>query len=737
MLTLTSGTFVEDFFYGYPYDAIVEAKPPEFDYVGAALTSAGVVTCTPGDFTMHYGSVDPNPDVYTPYGGSEVDNPYYMRFPVMSWDDASGIFLTVTTTDNAVLSFDRSFSGYVGDRLSVVVNGQERVSITGSAGYSWTSTQVALGRGVYDIAIVLKTAAYNSGVVREGMAQDPGSVTDLFRYLRLCNLQITNVAELPTAQHQAIQMLADSSCTLVASVQVTSGPMLLTPSASLLSPTKTSGRVDLRPSATLAVDHTGTEIEIGKEGQATFAVQATLDCNPFVAVHTSSDGGGFGIGTTASLTVENTQPQDIRDRIRPLKRVSVKMSDPVVVQGRPQTPLAICEETVTASVDRDLALVLDKVDPFGPGNVVPDTVGGLTWRWSSIDAQRDLRTHELTQWLPHKPSGPVWTTPGAYRPVVENFTVRQGGQAYQVRYPSVQLDSGHLDHLLTTLPQAPVGGVMTWVFVGSFSRFRGSLNDSCPIIDYAQFANVDYAPTTELKAVRRTYPAWVDQADSPSIYFGLTSYGSADQTTSRVAYRTDDATTSFGRSDRLVVTDNTPTILVYVVNGADSFVLVAPLTTTGNAPAMVASIPRSATPAQASFALGKSRVAPPYSGSFLTGSMSLLEVAYAGRAMTQAQAQALASFYASLYAPVTGNTPIADYTSAGGADQDTEQCLIYANDPETELTLITGDQAVPLNLYPSTDEGQAEIARFRDMGVPIVLCSNRDYSSIVARLEKE
>jgi len=734
MLSLTDGTFVEDFFYGYPYDAIVEALPPEFDYVGAALTSAGTVVCTPGEFTMQFGATDPNPDIYAPYGGSEVGNPYYLRFPVLSWDQAAGVFLTVTTTAPGELSFDRSFSGHVGDVLSVVVNDQERVSIGGSAGYPWTSTTVALGKGTFNIAIVLKAGSYSSAVVRGGLGQDPSAITDLFRYLRICNLQITNVAALPTAQHQAIQMLADSSCTLSAQVQVTSGQLLLTPSATLLAPAKTSGFMDLRPSFSATLNPAG--LEIGKWGQANLTAECTFSCEPLVYAHAVSDGGGFGVGSTASLTVQDTNPQDIRELIRPLKRVSLKMTKPVIVQGRPQTPIALCDTEVYTTVDASLGLMLNKVDPFGPNNVIPASVGGLTWRWSSLDAQRDIRTHELTQWPPHEAGGPVWTTPGSYRPAISHFNVRQGSQAYKVRYPSVQLDGAHLDHLVTTLPDAPADGVMTWIFVGSFGRFRGSLNDSCPIIDYAQDAVIDYTPAAELTAVRRSFPAWTDSDRSPSCYFGLTSYGKNDETTSRVAYRTDDATGQYGRSDRLVVTDNTPVVIVYVVNGPDSYALIAPLTTSGTAPAMVASLPRSATPDLflPSFTLGKSRAATPFDGNFLTGSMSLLEVAYAGRAMTQAQATTLAAFYAGLYAPVTTNGTTADYTSTSSADESTEQCLIYANDPETDLTLISGAQAVPLGISPSSDEGQAEIQRFRDMGVPIVLCSNRDYESIVARL---
>lgn len=315
--------------------------------------------------------------------------------------------------------------------------------------------------------------------------------------------------------------------------------------------------------------------------------------------------------------------------------------------------------------------------------------------------------------------------------------MRQGNTAFQVRYPSVQLDAGHLDHLVTTLPEPPANGVMTWVFVGSFTRFRGNKNDSAPLIDYAQDSTIDYTPASELKAVRRSFPeGWTDADNLPSCYLGLTSYGTHDQTSSRVAYRTDDGTASFGRSDGLVVSDNTPVVIVYVSDGPNSYAMVSPLATTSSSPAMIAALPRSATPGVQipSFTLGKSRVAPPFNGSFLTGSMSLLEVAYAGRALTKAQAQTLVSFYASLYAPVD-NTISTDFTTTGGASAETSEVLIYAGDPETELTLISGDRAVTLDLMPSSPEGQAEIQRFRDMGVPIVLCSNRDYSSIIARLE--
>jgi len=737
MLSLDeSGTFQESFFYGYPYDAVVVQTPPEFDYVGAALTSAGTVVCTPGEFTMHYGSADPNPDVYTPYGGAEADHPYYMRFPVMSWNDAAGIFLTVTTTDEAVLTFDRSFSGYVGDRLSVVVNDQERVSITGSAGYPWTTTTVPLGMGVSDIAILLKTAPYTSGVVREGVGQTADSVTDLFRYLRLCNLQITNVVELPTAEHQATQMLADSSCTLSGTVEATTGQLLLTPSFSVLALAKNTGRVYLTPASSLTLND--GLVQIGRYGNASLGVDTTFDCDAFVYAQAASDGGGFGLASTASLTVEDTNPQDVTDLIRPLKRIKMTMTDPVIISGRPTTPIATCAETVTPTVDPVTALVLDKLDPFN--HVLPDSVGGLTYRWLSLDAERNVQTHQLTKWKATDPSGPTWTNPGAraYTPAVEDYVMRRGHTAWAVHYPSVQFDSGHMDHLTMYLPVDP-GSAMTWVFVGSFARFRGALADSCPIFDYATDARIDYNPVTELKAVRGSFPKWTDDPTSPSVYLGLTSYGTADPATSRVAYRKNDSTAAFGRTDGLVITDNTPVVIVYVLNGASSYAMVTPLTVTGSAPSMVASLPRTPllSPGPNAFCLGKARTEVPYGGDFLTGSMNLLEVAYASRALTQTQASDLSAFYASLYAPVSTNSVSADFTTSGGANQSTEQVLVYAGDPETPLALISGSGVVPLGVYPSDADGQATITSFRDRGIPIVLCSNRDYESIIARMEME
>lgn len=722
MQDLVSGLYTEDFSYGYPYDAVLPVLPAQFDYEGEALTSAGLVYCPRGDFALQYGNGSDNPDASAPYGGAPASNPSYMLFPIISWGQTVGMFLTVTTQAESVLTFDRAFSGYVGDRVSVVVNDIERISLTGTAGYAWTRSSITIGAGVNRIAFLLSSADWSSGaVVREGVSQSSVNVVDLYRFLRLTNLSLTNVAAVPTAHNQRMNLQGDTS--LVGAATVGVRPRLDFIATSLtLWPAKLVGHLDLQASSSF----TGDGVYAGKWATAALDADAELGMNLTITAHVASDTGGFGVGSSASLAVENPTPVDVSQMIRPLMSSSLTMTRPIFVNGRPVTPIAVSETEVQTSVTG--AYVLSKVDPIdAPNNKLPVP---STYRWLSPEAHFDPVTGALTDWhSTDYANGPVWSTPGTYRPEVTNYAMKDpAGRINAVRYPAVVFDAAQQQHLVATLPAG--SATQTWVFVGSFYRFRGVLADACPIIDFAGSTPVDY--TTQVTAQRSPSP-WADQ-NNPSIYLGLTALGSREPTISQLAYSSG---ATYGRTGQVVISDSTPVVIVYSLNGANSFVMVTPIVTGQNnaAAQMVAAIPRDVVDAsQTSFTLAKSRNAAPFNGNFLTGSMSLLEVDYYASALSRADATTVSNFLVGLYTPTSIDKQIGDFT-AGTSNIDSEQALIYAGDPEEPLALISGSSAVVTDLLISTPDGAAFSSAMNAKGVPTVLCTNRDYAALVATLK--
>lgn len=731
MLTLSNGTFTEDFSYnGLSPTGQVQVRPWEFDYSGTVVTNRGVVSCPQQTFTMHGGDWgDWKNDTALPYGGPPSSNNTYIRFPVLSWGQAAGMFLNVQTTAASVLTFDRSFSGYVGDVFSVMVNDVERMTITGSAGYPWTRTSIALGRGKWTIAFVLSTAKYlgQTAIIREGVAQGSASITELQRYLRMTNISVTNVATLPVARNSQALLQARVTTTSVGSVKVTSGKLTLKGVATLKVPVKTSPPVTMQGTSTLVAPNAF----VGKQGKATWQAAASFTSAFTLSPHHVGDVGGFGMTAHASLTVDSTVPEQSSTLLRPLRRTSFVMSSPTIIGGAPTTPLADCTTEVITNCTA--AQYVRRVDPHSPANVAPVTP---TWRWLSVDAQSDATSNQLTQWHPTAFDGPVWSTPGDYRPAIGDFSIRIAGSMTKVPYPSVQFDAGHLDHLTTALPDVAADGTMTWVFVGGFARWRGAVPDNCPIIDYAADNPIDYQPDTEYVADRGNYMPWTDPSTSKSIYLGLTGYSDKDLTSSQFAVRTNDATNTFARTSDLVISDATPVVLIYRITSKAAVVSVMPLVAgqIGSSTSIISRVTN--TGKQRTFCLGKSRVNPPFGGSFLTGSMSLLEVSYYPRAITDAETTSLQNFYSALYGPVAGGVVEPDYTR-GALNVGSEQVLLYAADPETPLTLLSGNKMVVLSVYPSTALGRVEMDRFNAQGVPIVQVSNRDYARLIANMVGE
>lgn len=720
-LTLSGGVLAEDFNYGDPLAAPVPVRPAEFDYAGTALTNAGQVVCAQQTFLMCAGTT--GPDAKLPYGGPPSSNAYYLRFPTLGWNTSAGMFVTVTTTATATLSFDRCFSGYVGDRFSVVLNGVERITITGSAGYGWTRSTLTLPKGTNTLAFVLKTAAYTgTGIVREGVAQSSSAVQLVNRYQRLTNLSITNVKALPAAVNQQAYLSAGSSLSATGTTKVPARLALTTSSWLLYS--VHSGPVSFAGDSTVAAPNAF----VGKFGAQTCTGDSSFTTGFTLGAHHASDTGGLALSSKCLLQVDRTLPTPALNLLRPMRRSALLMTRPTVINGEPTSPLADC--TTEIATQCRAAQSIRRVDPHSPANSLPIPA---TWRWLSVDADSDPDTAQLIEWHATSYSGPVWTTPGDYRPSVANFTIKIDGKPQAVHYPSVQFDAAHLDHVVAEFPDGSVSasGDMTWVMVGAFARFRGTQADNCPILDYNADRVVNYAPNKESVADRGNFEPWTDLDTAASIYLGLTGYSDKDHTSSRLCYRTADAAKSFGRSNAVVLSDASPVILIYRLSGTTGTIAVTPLVAGHNSSTQTSftrAVPTD--PPRRSFALAKSRVTPPFGGSFLTGSMSLLEVSFYARAITNAEITAIQSFYLSLYSPVAGGIVEPDYTQ-GTVTVSNEQLLLYAADPETTLAFLTGNKAIDLGVYPSTVAGRTEIDRFNAQGVPVVQVSNRDYSALL------
>lgn len=727
MYTLSEGVLVEDFDYGYPYGRPWQQRPTIFDYTGSAQCNAGFILCPQGDFEMQFGNGSDNDDAQLPYGGAPASNPYYIRYPPLGWGQTAGIFLTVLCKANATLSFDRAFSGYVNDSFVVSVNQRERLSVTGSAGYSWTRNTITLAKGTNHIALMLISAAYAPTVVRSGTAQGITTQTALTRYFRMSNLTITECAQTPQAADTLLGLSCETDISCVGGIDVVTGSVTMPGKSLLLCPMVIADPLDLPCDSGLLAN-----VIIGLNGQQESLAEATISVVTTTTAHHFSDTGGFGMGATASLSLINTAAVDVTAQVRSIKKVSLTLDTPSFANGSPITPLGVCETEVSAQLLG--SAIVNRVDPYSPANRPPVTP---TWRWLSPDAESD-DDGNLTHWRPTDYAGPAWSTPGDYRPSVGRFAMKVAGTVAQVPYPAVQFDAGHLDHATANFPYPSINqsGQMTWVIIGSFARYRGRITDNCPILDYSSDAFIDYEDPEENTAVRNVYMPWVDTSASSSIYLGLASYSDKDLISSRFVYRLNDATSSFEKStDGPIITDASPCVIIYRINGDSSLLSVTPLVA-GQSGTTVQKFSRTP-PTEAlrtEFCLGKTRVTPPLNGSFLTGSMSLMEVSYYNTPLTDDQISALANFYMKMYTPIAGGLTEPDYT-IGTLDVTGEQVLIYAADPETPLTLVSGERCVQLSIYPSSLEGQIEMQRFNGQGVPTVQVSNRDYARLVAQLE--
>lgn len=193
MMTLTNGVLTEDFNYGYPYGSQLLLSPPYFDY-SAHVDGYGSSTYRRKDYTLQYLSKndDLNNTDYGAHGGSSMNSPNYLLWPIMSWSDTQVLSLQVELDDSVTLSYDRSFDGDVDDLFVVIVNGKLAEQITHTAGYSWTTSKLGLAPGVNDINWVLQTSIYNPIVLRNGVSQTlrSGSITTLPRYMRIANMVI-------------------------------------------------------------------------------------------------------------------------------------------------------------------------------------------------------------------------------------------------------------------------------------------------------------------------------------------------------------------------------------------------------------------------------------------------------------------------------------------------------------------------------------------------------------------
>lgn len=369
-----------------------------------------------------------------------------------------------------------------------------------------------------------------------------------------------------------------------------------------------------------------------------------------------SETTGFGLDVEARISVESTILPTTADRARPLMAMSVTMARPAIVAGRPVQPLARSTTRVLTGTREDQSgqgeIPTEEVVVDYPADAI-GTFGQPRHRWLSIDALRDPDTYDLTRWPAHgeEATGPAWTTPGAYRPAVGNLSLRiADGSHVQMSYPAVNFDSFSGDHLNTILP-ADIAydwtDTCTWVLVGSFRRFLGQDDDSCPILDFASRTTaIDYE--TEAPVDRGDYrfadPADVDEEE---FYTGLgTAAGGSEviagSTLSGLAYA-----------------DDTLVVLAMTAEGGASQLMITtvPTAPTASYARVSTTVERFAfTPAEGerlstTWSLARSRFAPPDGGLLQTGTMSLLEVAFWNAPLATAELTAVSDYLAGTYTP--------------------------------------------------------------------------------------
>lgn len=467
--SIVSGTYSEDFNYGYPYnhpERPTRTLPPQFTYNSSAITPRGNYATTSrfvkagrAAFALCYLSkaVEPNNIDLGAHSGAHNASPYYLLFPAMSWNECVVLDMTITVTaEGAALTYDRSFDGVVGDRYILLVNGKEQAVYHRSAGHNWTTDITYLRNGRNKIQWIFKTKVYTPPVTRNGTSITNITPPKVTRYFRLCRLSVTSVSVFPGGTvgnfgSPPYAELGSNYTTDVCTVSFT-------------------GRKGLRGKAVLK--GYGTPGYKAKNARDDMAGVATATFAPRQSVNAKASFFGdsaFGptgsisfthsawdcqleLTATGALTVEVPfdTPQTVTSLIRNLQSVSMTMSTPVFVAGKPITPKYQNIQAFTAATS-GAYVYTDPVSPSSINHILPVTP---TYRWITTDIG-GADDSQVLSWPEHvtPASNPAWTSTMAYGPTVhphERFVDRE---ATYVTYSRTLHFTDHLgEHMWMSMP---------------------------------------------------------------------------------------------------------------------------------------------------------------------------------------------------------------------------------------------------------------------------------------------
>lgn len=466
-MTLVGGVLTDDFNYGYPYNDQYVISPPGYLYSAQELTNQGELLSTEyrrSDFRLQYLSPmdDANNKDIAPHGGSSLEFPNYLLFPLLQWGEVQILTVTIENTADGVFEYDRAFDGYIADNFLLLINGKEYENITNTSGYSWTRSSVQLGKGINRISFVLKTTDYNTYLVRNGEGQDvrQGSVPDLPRYMRITRLRCTNVAAIPSPPSSYIIAIGGATMTATGRVNIVS-PMRLTATSSMALTTDYSGPVYMSADTTMAATP-----KVTITSPTVFQSESSMTVTSGMLLRQESTDGGFTVTSGGGLTVSVPVNVPVGLVVNNLLTVKTTMATPTIIEGRPILPAYVSRSTATTTSAGTYTLQAAPL-PAAGNNILPVP---STWRWMATDVPGQAGA-PVPVWPNHGGGGPSWLSSGIYQPTVEPLEHFGTSQRNYVTYDrTINFYWRYAQHMWMTMDAANQMGATptsyTMMFVG-------------------------------------------------------------------------------------------------------------------------------------------------------------------------------------------------------------------------------------------------------------------------------
>lgn len=526
--SLSSGTYTEDFNYGYPYGLAVQPILPQFEYstTGYSLYTGPVSSSynARSGFSLQYKTftADKNNTDRGVHAGAPTGlTDYYWLWPVMSWGDTYVLAINMVLSAPGQMTYWRAFDGHPEDTLTFAVNGKMVWAVSNSSGYGWTQDKIPLPAGRVRMVWTFQSSYWPPSVRRGAPPPDPryawGTPQPLGRYLRMTNLAVTNMSALPVSpQNFASLNPADSFTTANLTRVVLSGPKRVQTQDWLVNLVKL-GSAQLSSTASI----TTTMRALVTRGQATLNTIDTLTPNSRLQLQLDSSQATFALASMGTATVEvplNTV-QGLQPRDQTIRAVTMKA--PVIIKGRPVHPKYQSSQAFTSGSAHTWTYA-DPVSPTAVNHVLP--VSGVKYRWVATDVT-GANGDPVTTW-PERSGGPAWTSSGLFCPTVWSHTNYFPEGLKTVTYArTVHFWNRYSQHMWLNLPSLPAnGGIQTWQFVvimhdptvltynfvmdagdsvmGATTTYDQQLRDGAPIINLPE-------PTGSSRAmVRQSSDTW-------------------------------------------------------------------------------------------------------------------------------------------------------------------------------------------------------------------------------------